>query len=416
MDARSQTAGRHRTPRITDWEDDFYACLQCGYCAPVCPPFQEMGFESIAPRGKMYYLRSHYQKGPLDGLLRRKTRIDASVAEAVYKCTSCGHCESVCPVDIPFSRIWDEIKQWTLDKGVANFPEHQAQVANVVQERNIYGEPHAERAAWLPEEAQLSDNPEVIYWVGCAASYRQQELARAVIKILNAAGVRYNILGKDEWCSGGPLMRMGFVRYVVRELGPHNVEAVARTGVKALVTACAECYRAFWRDYREKGVGNPPFSVYHISQYVERLVKEKRLKLSKTWEQDLTFHDACHMGRNAGNYDAPRTAIKFVSKAKFTEMRRNRDDTLCSGASGGFNLVWKREARNIARRRLEEARATGSEVLATTCPHAEAHLKDVARRANIPIRVMDLAELIAESMEPAKEPEAAEPVEETASA
>ncbi len=124
------------------------------------------------------------------------------------------------------------------------------------------------------------------------------------------------------------------------------------------------------------------------------------------------------MGRNAGHFEAPRTAIKFVSKAKYTEMRRNRDDTLCSGASGGFNLGWEREARNIARRRLEEARATGSEVLATTCPHAEAHFKEVARRANIPIRVMDLAELIAESMEPTPKPEAepeqAEPLEEPA--
>lgn len=414
MEAGSPTSGRHCTPRIADWEDDFFACLQCGYCAPVCPPFQEMGWESITPRGKMYYLRSHYMKGPLDRLLRRKTRIDASFAEAAYRCTSCGHCQVVCPVDIPFSRTWDEIKEWTLDRGVANYPEHQEQVANVVQERNIYGELHAQRAAWLPEDAQLSDRPEVIYWAGCAASYRQQELARAVVKILNAAGVRYNILGQEEWCSGGPLMRMGYVRYVVRELGPHNIEAVAKTGVRALVTACAECYRAFWRDYREKGVGNPPFSVYHISQYVERLVKDKRLKLNKTWEEAVTLHDACQMGRNAGNYEAPRTAIKFVSKAKFTEMRRTRDDTLCSGAAGGFNLVWKREARNIARRRLEEARATGSDVLATTCPHAEAHMKDVARRANIPIRVLDLAELIAESMEPpaSPQPEAAEPVEE----
>ncbi|MFQ5553517.1 MAG: 4Fe-4S dicluster domain-containing protein, partial [Thermoplasmata archaeon] len=63
MEARFRTPGRHRTPRITDWEDDFFACLQCGYCAPVCPPYQEMGWESITPRGKMYYLRSHYLKG-----------------------------------------------------------------------------------------------------------------------------------------------------------------------------------------------------------------------------------------------------------------------------------------------------------------------------------------------------------------
>jgi heterodisulfide reductase subunit D len=356
-----------------------------------------MGWESITPRAKMYYLKQYYLRGPFDRLLKRKVRIDKEFAEAVYKCTSCGHCQTVCPVDIPFQKRWDEIKEWLVDRGVADFPEHREVYENVLREHNIYGEPHEKRGAWIPEEARISDSPEVVFWVGCAQSYRQRQVARAVVKILNAARVKYTILGKDEWCTGAPLMRMGFVRYVRAELAPHNVEEVAKTGAKTLVTACAECFRAFWRDYREM-IGNPPFSVYHISHYVEKLVKEKRLKLTKPLPKVVTMHDACHLGRNCGVYEEPRRAMRTIPQVKLVEMSRNEDETLCSGASGGFNLIWQKEASHIARRRLEEAVKTGAEIMVTTCPHAEEHMKEVARRANIPIKTMDLAEVIADAI------------------
>ncbi len=357
----------------------------------------------------MHYMKQFYLRGPSDRLLGRKVRIDEKFAEAVYKCTSCGHCQTVCPVDIPFQRRWDEIKQWLIDREVADFPEHRQVFENVMQEHNIYGEPHKERDAWIPEEARLSPHPEVIFWVGCAQSYRQRKVARDVVKILNAAGVKYSVLGKDEWCTGAPLMRMGYVRTVRADLAPHNVQEVAKTGAKTVVTACAECFRAFWRDYREM-IGNPPFSVYHISQYVERLVKQKRLKLTKPLEKVVTLHDACHLGRGCGVYEEPRRALSLIPQAKAVEMRKNRDETLCSGASGGFNLVWEREAANIARRRLEEATRSGARVVATTCPHAEEHMREVARRANIPIETVDLVELIADAIaveKPVEEPVAA---------
>lgn len=369
----------------------------CGYCAPVCPPYQEMGWESITPRGKVYTLKQHYLRGPGDRLFRRKVRIDEEFAKAVYKCTTCGHCETVCPVDIPFQRRWDEIREWLLDKEVVDLPAQREVYEHVLRTGNIYGEPLGDRHAWLPDEARLSRNPEVIYWVGCVQSYRQQKVARDMVKILNAAGVRYTILGPEEWCSGAPLMRMGYRRFVRSQLAPHNVEAVAKTGAKTLVTACAECFRAFWRDYREV-IGNPPFSVYHISQYVEKLVKAKRLKLSEPVPTTVTLHDACHLGRACGKYDEPRKAIQLVPQAKAAEMRRNREETLCSGAGGGFNLVWEREAAHIAQRRLQEAVGTGAEKVATTCPHALAHMGEVARRGNVPIEVIDLVELIAEAL------------------
>src|SRR3972149_859481 len=243
---------------------DLHACTMCGYCVPVCPAYREIGFESAAPRGKVFFMREHDKRGfgILDRLLGRETRPDAEFAKAVFECTACGACEDICMADIPFDRFWQDAKGGRVEAGLG-MAQHAPVLENVRESHNIFGEPHGRRAAWLPKDAVQSPSPEAVFWVGCVASYRKQKVAEAVVKILNAARVRYRILGNDEWCSGAPLANMGFEEYVKKELMPRNIQAVAETGAKILVTACAEDVRAFLKDYRRWG-GNPPFSVLHV--------------------------------------------------------------------------------------------------------------------------------------------------------
>ena len=370
-----------------------HACTMCGYCVPVCPAYQEAGWESMSPRGRIYALRQYDMRGPLDRLLRRNVTPDEGFARSAWECTGCGACEEVCPVDIPFNTLWDEVKGWMVDSG---HPRKRLEpyVLNVRESHNLYGRDPKERAAWLPSDAVQSERPEVVFWVGCVASYERQQIARAVIKILNAARVTYKVLGPDEWCSGAPLSRMGYKGIVEKELMPHNIEAVARTGAKALVTACAECYRAFHRDYREWG-GNPPFSVYHVSHFVEKLVREKRIAFPKPLPQKIAFHDACHMGRVCDTYDSPRQALKFIRELKVLEMVPTREETLCSGAGGGFPDVYPDQAANVGSRRIEDAVQTEATALVTTCPHAECHFDKVAAQRNMNMSIVDLAEMVA---------------------
>ena len=288
------------------------------------------------------------------------------------------------------------MKEWMVESGYGR-PPLEPYLAHVKESGNIYGEPKEARSAWLPPEAVQSDRPEVIYWVGCVASYRKQQVARAVIRILNAAKVAYRVLGAEERCSGAPLARMGYQGYVKRELMPHNIQVVARTGAKVLVTACAECYRAFVKDYKAWG-GNPPFSVLHISHYVERLVREKRLSFTQALPTKVAFHDACHMSRVTDAYDPPRQALRFVKDLKVLEMFPARDDGLCSGAGAGFPDVFPEQAAGVASRRLEDATQTGVAILVTTCPHAELHLEGVAKQRNMRIDIVDLAEIVAQAL------------------
>ena len=392
------------TTRISE---ELHACNMCGYCVPVCPAYQEIGWESAAPRGKVFFMKNVEMRSPLDRILRRPTRERdfagrpseemEAFTRAVYECTGCGACEAVCHADIPFDGLWDDVKGWLVDEGFGPLPEHRQMLDHVKASKNLYGKDNEARAGWFEEAGgKQSDQPEVLFWVGCAASFERQSTAKAVIKILNAANVRYRVLGREEWCSGGPIARIGGRSYVAKTLMPHNLEAVAGTGAKALVTACAECYRAWTKDYRRYG-GNPPFAVYHISQYIDKLVRDKRLKFSKKIDRKITYHDACQLGRVCGQAEPPRTAMKYMQGVAQLEMFHNRDTTLCSGAHGGFREAFPKEAASLAARRHGEARDTGASVMVTTCPHALAHLNDVGKRSR-GMPVVDLAELAAEHL------------------
>ncbi len=348
-----------------------------------------------------------FPKTPLDRILRRPTRMSdfagrptpeaIEFTRAVYECTGCGACEAVCHADIPFDGFWDDVKEWLVNEGYGPLPEHRKMLENVRTTKNLVGKDNEQRAAWFEEAGGVqADQPEVLFWVGCAASFERQSIAKSVVKILNAANVRYRVLGREEWCSGGPIARIGGGDLVKNTLMPHNMEMVEGTGAKALVTACAECYRAWTKDYRRYG-GNPPFAIYHISQFIEKLVKEKRLKFTKKVDRRVTLHDACQLGRVCGEADPPRNAMKYLQGVVQLEMFHNRDTTLCVGAHGGFNHAFPKEAASLAARRHTEARDTGAQVIVTTCPHALLHMNEVGKKGR-GTETIDLAELAAERL------------------
>jgi len=381
-------------------EAETQACNMCGYCVSVCPAWQEIGWESATARGKMFYLKRRADNAPLDPLnllIRHKTDIDADFGKAMAECTACGACEEICHADIPLDGWLDSVKRFAVESNGPLMPAHAELVKTVKQTKNVYGRPQDERLASLGDDLRPSPHPEILLWFGCVGSYRHQRVAQATLQVLNAAGVRYEVLGKDEWCTGSPLLRVGESKYVEKELMPHNLQAVEKSGAKILVTACGECFRAFSVDYKRLG-GHAPFQVLHVSHYVERLVKEKRLKFTKPVKRKLVFHDACHLARNAGAYDAPRKALKFVPGLEILEMYYSRETTKCCGEDLGFRAAFPVQAQSLAAKRLQEAKETGAEAIVTGDAHTEVHLNEVSKKLGRGLETFDLVEILAQAL------------------
>jgi len=378
--------------KINEIEKDLYACLQCGYCRETCPVYKRIGWESSAPRGKVYYLKQIAGKTPMDRLLRRNPKITPEFVERVFQCTSCAACEHQCHVEIEFPKLWEEVKEWLISEGYGPPEAHKKIKERVQEKRNPYDEPKEKRPAWLPKDITLSPDPEVVFFTGCTEAYRMQPLAVATVKLLDKAGVKFNILGEEEWCCGSPLLRTGQKSLVMDELAPHNVHEMEKRGWKTMVTACAGCYNTMKNDYPNL-VGNPPFKIYHISEYLEKLIKEGKLKFTKEYKKKVGYHDPCHLGRHAKVYDPPRNVLLAIPGLQLIRIKEEREDAQCCGAGGGFKSAFNDMAEDIAADRVRQFVNAGAEVIATSCPFCQVNLNAGAKKAGLDIKTLDIMQI-----------------------
>ncbi len=383
--------------KINEIEKDLYACLQCGYCRDVCPVYGQIGWESSTPRGKVYYLKQIAGKTPMDRLLRRQSKITPEFVERVFQCTSCGACEHNCHVEIEFPKLWEEVKEWLISEGHGPPEAHKKIRERVAAKKNPYDEPKEKRPAWLPKDIGLSDRPEIVFFTGCTEAFRMQPLAVATAKLLDKAGVKFNILGEEEWCCGSPLLRTGQKGIVMNEIAPHNVREMERRGWNTMVTACAGCFNTIKNDY-PKMTGKPSFRIYHLTEYLEKLIEDGRLKFTKEYKKKVGYHDPCHLGRHAKVFDAPRKVLKAIPGLQLVEMKAEKEDSRCCGAGGGFKSAFNNLAEEVAAERVKQFVEAGAEVIATSCPFCQVNLNAGAKRAGLDIKTVDITQIALQAL------------------
>lgn len=213
----------------------------------------------------------------------------------------------------------------------------------------------------------------MIYFRGCTAREKQTGIQSATEELLDIAGVDYHTLD-DENCCGSVLLRTGFEKQAQKQI-EKNTEILKN---EKIITSCAGCYKTLKEDYDE-------LNVVHISQFLDKLIKEKKLDLSKT-NLNVTYHDSCHLGRHMKVFEEPRRVIESV--ANLVEMENNHEDSLCCGAGGGVKSAYPEIAAQMANSRLQQAKDTNCETLITPCPFCKLNLE------NDELEVLDLTEFL----------------------
>lgn len=390
-------------PRLpADVEKDIHACLQCGYCNFVCPIQlnSDRGFESWRVRGKMYHLKRYSHPGTFDRLTRRGAKITPEFVERVYNCTACGYCQDVCHAGIKFNDRWEQLKEWFVKNGAGPLDRHKTLRTRVIAKHNPYDEPHENREDWVPKSAKRSKNPDVLYFTGCTASYRQQKIAQDATRVLDAAGIEYDVLGKDEWCCGSPLIRTGQTDIVTDEkdgLVKHNLREFEKRNASTVVTACAGCYMTLKHNYPIYA-GKLDFKLFHLTEFIDKLITDKELVLKKPLPKRVAYHDPCHIGRHNGIFEEPRRILKAFPKSTFLELPHNRRNSQCCGAGGGYKIQFNDRAEYIASIRVKEAFDVGAEMLVSACPFCVTNLTGGAKVAGIKMDVAELVSLVADSV------------------
>jgi Fe-S oxidoreductase len=251
----------------------------------------------------------------------------------------------------------------------------------------------------MAEWAAKGETPELLLWVGCAGSYdqRYKKVTKALIKILNAAGVQFGVLGPEESCSGDPARRAGN-EFLFQMQAASNIQVMNGYKVKKILTACPHCYNTFKNEYPDLG-GH--YEVVHHSVFIERLISEGRVKTDAEVFKgtDITYHDSCYLGRANHVYEAPRQVVRAAG-GRLVEMKRHHSNGFCCGAGGA--QIFKEAEKGTAEvydERTHEAVQTGATVIATACPFCMTMFNDGIKNEEKEneIKVLDIAELIARS-------------------
>lgn len=252
----------------------------------------------------------------------------------------------------------------------------------------------------LAELTAKGETPEVVFWVGCAGSFddRYKKVTRSFVKILNAVGIKFAVLGTEESCTGDPARRAGN-EFLFQMQAMTNIQVLNGYGVRKIVTACPHCFNTLKNEYPELG-GN--YDVIHHSIFLQQLINEGKIKLKEGGSfkgKKITYHDSCYLGRANNIYEAPRAVLEALD-ADLVEMKRCRTTGLCCGAGGAQMFKEPEPGRkdiNIAR--IEEALNTGASTIAVACPFCMTMMNDGVKNKEreTEVKVKDLAELIAEA-------------------
>jgi len=386
---------------------DAYSCIMCNRCQDVCPATNSG--KALSPAAilinERYELNKIFPRFAAGQESPRPLLDFALSEEAAWACTTCNACIEVCPVgNEQMLHIIDVRRERVL--AAAEFPNGLKNSFNHMERAgNPWGISADERLVWakglpfpVPTIEQNSD-PDVLYWVGCAAAFdpRAQKIARSLAEILNSAGINWVVLGREEKCTGDLARRTGN-EYLFAQMATENVAALEALKPKVIITSCPHCFHTIGKEYPQFG-GN--FVMKHHTEFIDELIRDGKLKVAANADGSVTYHDPCYLGRHNGIFDQPRALIQSTG-ARLTEPTRSRSNSFCCGAGGG--QFWKDEEKGTERvstNRYRELKQTGAKTVATGCPFCMRMITEETAKEEpeTAMEVLDIAEIVAKNLQ-----------------
>jgi len=404
---------------LEKYKKDIYRCIHCRACRFAYsgePDRQGFGdYSGIihgCVSGNKFEWEAYWGSGRIwiaRALLEGDLKASEEVSDILFRCPTCGNCQTQCDNDIPISEIIEAARAECIDSGIPPQPKHRGIVDSVLLNNNPYAERHDSRTNWY--DGKKDRRSEVAYFVGCTTSYRLPNIGKATANLLRKAGVDFTVLS-NEVCCGSPLLRIGQVE-TARKLAKQNMDIFRQMGVSKLVFSCSGCYRTFKIDY-PKYVGDVPFELKHASEFICDLFEKGIITPRKEFKRKVTWHDPCHLGRHVtlwfkgGKsietpeiknfrrewFEKPRKLLKSIPGIDLVEMYRIKEDAWCCGAGGGVKSAFPDFALETAYERIKEAEATGAEAIVTSCPFCVRNFNDAVANYGSNLKVFELIELL----------------------
>ncbi len=369
--------------------DEVAKCNKCGFCLPSCPTYIVKKNEAYSPRG-----RNAITRFAIENILE----LNEDTEKAIFTCLGCGACTAVCLSSVKTKDLIFQNRECQVDRGF--YPKiAERLVKTLAESRNISDDDQEDRSEWqelmkdLPEEALEKEHADVLFFVGCVASFfpMVQKIPANMARILQKAGVDFTILGGEEWCCGFPLVGAGMPEKL-EELKQHNLRKVKDVGAKTVVFTCPSCLHT-WKHLYDTDV-----KLVHASQMIADLIQTGKVTLKNSIDATVTYHDPCDLGRNTGIYEEPRAVIKSIPGLRFVDLPMNRKFSVCCGGGGNVEMTDPDLSAQVAQMKLDSIKAVGADMVVTACQQCVRTMTTRARRQKMDIEVKDLTELVVEAM------------------
>jgi len=395
---------------------DVDVCVRCGRCEANCPA--NLTGKELSPMGFLQDMHAYIDKTaplmlrarrrgaqqPLDG--ERPIAGDVVSDNVIWDCLTCGACETQCPLFIEhIPKLIGMRRYLVMDQ--ARMPETaQATLMQLDQRGHPWRGTPLARTSWIEEMGDVpmfDGSQEYLFWVGCSGALSERNVltTKAIVRLLNQAGVSYGVLGAEETCCGDPARRLGN-EYLFMLQAEQNIKLFNAKGVKKILTSCPHGFNTLKNEYPQF---DGHFEVVHHADFFAQLVREGRLKPQEALAQKITYHDSCYLGRHNNLYEPPRRIVASLPGAEAVEMARTRVQSFCCGAGGGHMWVEENPGKRVNHERTEEAAATGAQIVATACPFCLQMFEDgigaVPAAAEREMKVYDVAELLDMAVAPA---------------
>jgi Fe-S oxidoreductase len=338
----------------------FARCIQCNVCQPYCVMFRALSYLEFP--------------GPMAVATTLSRALDklGTASGVIYNCTLCRLCETTCPENAPIAEIIAFIRRYIYKYAPELVPAPLKEMCNTVRKKGAI----FDKAP--PESVHEKESAEYVLFLGCQSRFQQNQRVEAAIAMLNRMAVDFTTI--EEVCCGAPLYAAGCEEGA--QLARTNMERIREKKTAKVITLCPHCLIAFseGKDYAGK------IEPIHIAEMLTQMHP------AKAGSQIVTYHDPCMLGRACGIYDEPRQALAWAG-AKLVEMSTIKEMAFCCGNWGGLSQSAQAAAEAIAVRRLEDAQATGAEVLLTECPWC----LDILQSASLPkskLRVRSVIEYL----------------------
>ena len=408
----SQMKAGVRSAADLTWKEglDAFTCTECGRCKDACPTHlsgKPLSMKMVNDSVKRHLV----ERADVIVAGDRRDELPALVGgviadETLWACTTCGYCEAACPIELEHLDRFFRIRQHQV-MIAGEFPHELKHLFEAVEaEGNPWGLPASERGTWadglgvpvVRDAAQMA-SLDVLFYVGSAMSYdpRGQKIARAFVRILQHAGVRFGILGAREGSTGECVRRVGN-EMLFQQLASALSATLGELGVRRIVTCDPHALNSLRNEYPEFGTN---VEVVHHTQLIAELLADGRIEVDASLAGAI-YHDPCYLGRHNGEYDAPRAIVARISTDVPREFALSREKAMCCGAGGGRMWIDETIGRRINVIRVEQALAESPRTIVTACPYCAVMMADglgtLGKDGEIASR--DIAELVADALRP----------------